>query len=106
MLELNHNVIVDIELVQVIDDVLVIGESFEEHLANLEAVLTRLREANLKLKPSKCKLMRDEVTYLGYCVSAEGISADPGKLDAVKKFPIPIDVKQVRSFVGLTSYVA
>ena len=87
-----------------IDDVLVIGESFEEHLANLEAVLTRLREANLKLKPSKCKLMRDKVTYLGYCVSAEGISADPGKLDAVKKFPIPTDVKQVRSFVGLTSY--
>ena len=87
-----------------IDDVLVVGKEFNEHLSNLESTFERLREANLKLKPSKCKLIRQEVTYLGYQISEHGISADPTKLDAVKAFPVPTDVKRVRSFVGLISY--
>ena len=49
-----------------IDDVLVVGKEFNEHLSNLESTFERLQEANLKLKPSKCKLIRREVTYLGY----------------------------------------
>ena len=87
-----------------IDDILVVGTNFSEHLSNLEAVFERLREASLKLKSTKCKLIQREVTYLGYRVSEDGMSADPAKLDAVKTFPIPTDVKKVRSFVGLASY--
>lgn len=52
-----------------IDDILVLGQTFEEHVANLQAVLEKLRKHHLKLKPSKCSLVREEVAYLGYRVS-------------------------------------
>ena len=87
-----------------IDDVLVVGATFEEHLVNLEAVFMRLREARLKLKPAKCRLIRSEVHYLGYQVSAGGISPDPTKLEAVKSYPAPTNVRKLRSFIGLASY--
>jgi hypothetical protein len=87
-----------------IDDILVVGRTFEEHLQNLREVLTRLREAGLRLKPRKCHLCQRKVKYLGYIVSADGISADPEKVAAVKDFPTPLDLKSLRSFLGLASY--
>ena len=86
------------------DDILVLGDTFPKHLENLEMVLERLRKANLKLKPSKCRLVRPSVSYLGYEVSARGIATDPEKLKAVQEFPVPTDLKRLRSFLGLTSY--
>ena len=74
------------------------------HLANLRSVFLHLREAHLKLKPPKCFLAMKEVEYLGYRVSGDGIIADPVKVKAVQNFPTPVDVKQVRSFLGLASY--
>ena len=52
-----------------LDDVLVVGKTFEEDTSNLREVLTRLRKAGLRLKPSKCHLAKARVTYLGYVVS-------------------------------------
>ena len=62
-----------------LDDVLVVGQTFEEHLSNLREVFTRLKEAGLKLKPSKCHLAKSQVAYLGYVVSRQGITADHPK---------------------------
>ena len=87
-----------------LDDVMVIGKNFFEHLDNLRNVFERFRIANLKLKPEKCCLAGSEVLYLGYVVSREGILADPAKIDAVKNFPQPFDVRSLRSFLGLASY--
>lgn len=70
----------------------------------MRAVLLRLRKANLRLKPKKCRLAREQVEYLGYVVSREGIIADPKKVTAVKEFPILVDLKALRSFLGLASY--
>ena len=66
-----------------IDDIIVVGKSFDEHLCNLQAVLERLRRAGLKLHPRKCQLLRHKVTYLGHVVSAQGIAPDPDKTDEV-----------------------
>ncbi len=66
------------------DDILVMGKSFREHMDNLRAVFSRLREAGLRLKPSKCQFARPKVEYLGYVVSSKGISADPKKLETSK----------------------
>ena len=63
-----------------LDDMLVVGQMFEEHLINLKEVFTRLKEAGLKLKPSKCNLAKSQVTHLGYVVSWQGITADPSKV--------------------------
>jgi len=87
-----------------LDDVLVVGQTFEEHLSNLREVFGRLKEAGLKLKPSKCHLAKSQVAYLGYVVSRQGITADPSKVAAVREFPIPKSVRELRSFLGLASY--
>ena len=87
-----------------LDDVLVMGRTFAEHLSNLRDVFSRLSAAGLRLKPTKCRLVRGEVLFLGYVVSASGISADPGKVRTVTEFPTPTDLRSLRAFLGLTSY--
>ena len=87
-----------------LDDVLVMGRAIEEHNKNLMKVLNRLRAAGLHLKPKKCCFAQLEVYYLGHVVSTNGIKTDPWKAQAVSEFPVPSNVKEVRSFVGLASY--
>ena len=87
-----------------LDDVLVAGRSFAEHIANLRVVLQRFRRASLKLSPKKCSLLRKQVRYLGHVVSESGIATDPEKVEAVRSWATPTSVKDVCSFVGLCSY--
>ena len=87
-----------------LDDVLVLGRDLEEHLVNIRKVWDRIREAGLRLKPSKCKLVREEVEYLGYVVSSKGIAAAPNKVSAIQQYPTPKDLKALRSFLGLASF--
>ena len=87
-----------------IDDVILFSSTVEEHLLRLSAVFDRLRNANLKLKPSKCHFARSSVNFLGFVVSAEGILPDTSKIDAVKTCPTPRSVTEVRSFLGLCTY--
>ena len=87
-----------------LDNVLVIGETFADHLSNLREVLNRLSSAGLRLKPVKCHILQREVLFLGFLVSAKGISANPDKVRAVSEFPTPSDLRALRAFLGLTSY--
>ncbi|GFX02680.1 hypothetical protein TNCV_2011241 [Trichonephila clavipes] len=87
-----------------LDDLIIVGRSFEEHLKNIRRVLQKLKEANLKLSPSKCHLFRREVTYLGHIISAEGVRTDPDKISSVKDWNCPTNVHQLRSFLGLCTY--
>ena len=87
-----------------IDDIIVVGKSFDEHLCNLQAVLERLRQAGLKLHPRKCQLLRHKVTYLGHVVSAQGIAPDPDKTDRVNHWLTPQSAKEVQQFLGLANY--
>ena len=87
-----------------LDDILVASRTFEEHLAHLVEVFSRLRKAGLRLKPKKCAFLRDEVAYLGHIISQEGIRPDPAKVHKVRTFPVPTDVTTLRQFLGLASY--
>ena len=87
-----------------LDDVLVMGKTMKEHNENLQKVFDRLRAAGLRLKPKKCCFAQLEVDYLGHVVSSDGIRTDPKKSQAVSEFPVPTNVREVRSFVGLASY--
>ncbi|PIK41666.1 Septin-8-A [Apostichopus japonicus] len=87
-----------------LDDVIIFSQTFEEHLERLSAVLKRLTDFGLKLKPSKCNLLQNSVTYLGHVVSEHGVETDPEKIQAVKSWPVPQNVKQLRSFLGFTGY--
>lgn len=87
-----------------LDDIIVLGRDVAQMLQRLDKVFTRLREANLKLKPSKCCLFKEEVAYLGHVVSARGVATDPQKVQKVADWPTPKNVSEVRQFVGLASY--
>ena len=87
-----------------LDDILVFSETFEEHLERLEAVFSRLRQNGLKLKPSKCEFFKTSVKYLGHVVSQEGVETDPDKIEALTTWPVPQNVKQLRSFLGFAGY--
>ena len=87
-----------------LDDILIVGATFEEHQRHLRKVLDRLQEAGLRLKPSKCHIARRQVEYLGYVVSEQGITTDPRKIEAVKAISVPSNLKGLRSFLGMASY--
>ena len=87
-----------------LDDVIILGRTFDEHLKNLEAVFQRLRQAGLKIKPSKCTFFQHEVNYLGHVVSQHGVSADPKKVDKVAAWPTPKSTKEVQQFLGFAGY--
>jgi len=78
-----------------LDDLLVMGNTRENHLVNLEAVLSKLQTAGLCLKHSKCSFMMPSVEYLGHQVLAKGIQPTEDKVRAIKDAPILIDVTQL-----------
>jgi hypothetical protein len=73
-------------------------------MKRLERVFQRLQEYNLKLKPSKCHLMQEEVLFLGHVLSKDGVVTDPNKIKAVQDWSVPQNLREVRSFIGLCSY--
>jgi len=86
------------------DDVEMFFRSLEDHLTHLRQVMNKLRSANLKLKPSKCHFIRQSVEFLGHVITPSGVGPNTKEVVAVKEFPIPQSVSQVRQFLGLTSY--
>ena len=87
-----------------LDDIIVKGQNEEDSIEHLREVFRRVRAANLKLKPSKCDLFRKKISYLGHIIGGEGVQTDPKKVKAVKEWPIPIYLTDVRGFIGLCSY--
>ena len=87
-----------------LDDIIIFSKTPEEHLARLDTVFTRLKEAGLKLKPSKCYLFQKEVVYLGHIVGSAGIATDPSKIAVIETWPTPQDVSDIRSGLGLFGY--
>ena len=87
-----------------IDDIIIHGTTFEIHLLNLRRVFQRLRDAQLKLKPEKCKFACQQVHFLGHIVSDKGLATDPDKTLKVKEWPVPKSVSELPSFLGLASY--
>ena len=87
-----------------IDDILVFSSTFDEHIEHLGQVFQRLREANLTLKPSKCKFAVEQVVYLGHTITHDGVSVDIEKTEKVRSFPTPTTQKQLKQFLGLCNY--
>ena len=87
-----------------LDDVIIPGKDFEDHLQNIRVVLERLRQAGLKLHPTKCHFGKKQVTFLGHVVSEDGVATDPQKTSKVASWPVPISQHEVRQFLGLASY--
>ena len=87
----------------VIDDVIVLSKSAEEHALRLESVLHRFDEGNIKLHPGKCVFSQAKVQYLGLVLSENGVSASTDKVKAAREYPTPTNVREVRAFLDLSS---
>jgi len=87
-----------------LDDIIIFAQTKAELLQRFRVVLNRLRDAGMKLKPNKCCLFQTQLQYLGHLVSAKGVEPLPDKLNAIKNFPVPQCVRDVRAFFGLASY--
>ena len=91
-------------VVAYLDDVLIFSKTREEHIQHVKKVLTRLKEKNLPLKLSKCEFHKQQVKFLGYLVSTEGLAPDPDKIQAVQAWPRPTTVKEVQGYLGFTNF--
>nr|GEU35758.1 putative reverse transcriptase domain-containing protein [Tanacetum cinerariifolium] len=87
-----------------IDDILVYSKMREEHEYHLRIVLEILRQKKLYAKFSKCDFWLGQVAFLGHSVSTDGITMDPAKVEAITKWPRPMIVTDVISFLGLAGY--
>ena len=87
-----------------LDDVVVFGRTFEEHLQRLRVVLSRLEDSNLKLNPKKCQFFCRSAAFLGHVISSDGVSTNPAKVQSVANWQVPINISELRSFLGLAAY--
>ncbi|XP_076659907.1 uncharacterized protein LOC143363195 [Halictus rubicundus] len=86
------------------DDFLIATETIEQHLQILEKVFKLLVANRLELRLDKCKFLQTKLVYLGYTVTNEGIYPTEKGLEAVKNFPIPRNLRDIQSFLGMCSY--
>lgn len=87
-----------------VDDILIFLRTFQEHLNHLSQVFDRLHHANLKLHPQKCNFAVNEIKFLGYIISRDGVKVDPEKTSAINKVPVPQTQKQLRSVLGMANF--
>jgi transposase InsO family protein len=89
-----------------IDNLSIASDSFEEHEKHIEAVINRLLEWNLKLKPGATKICHSQLKILGHLINKEGIGMDPTKVMTVKTWELPKDLANLRAFLGFAGFLA
>ena len=92
--------------VQVVaDDILIYGQSREEHDQNLREFFKRARKTSLKLNKAKCQFLKTELPYIGHVLTQNGVKPDPAKVAAIKQMPRPTCNEGVRRFLGHVNYM-
>ncbi|CAB0030668.1 unnamed protein product [Trichogramma brassicae] len=89
-----------------LDDIIIVTESFDEHMKWLELVLTKLRNAGLTVNRKKCDFYCSRVKYLGYVLDNDGLRVDAEKVQPVLRYPAPTNVKVLRRFLGMVGWYA
>ena len=87
-----------------LDDILIYSKTLEEHKQHVRRVLDALREQKLYAKESKCEFFKHEVEFLGHIVGREGVRMMEDKVEAVRAWPMPRSVRDVRAFLGTAGY--
>lgn len=96
--------LLDENVIIYLDDILIFSSDLETHKKHVAEVFRRLEQNNLTVKASKCKFHRKKVKFLGFIISDEGLKMDQEKTEAIKNFPVPQTLKELRSFLGLTNF--
>lgn len=88
------------------DDIVIYGETEKELVNHTNAVLHRLKEYNVLLNQEKCEFKQRRIRFLGHTFSSDGLDVNEVKVQAIKMFRPPNTVEEVRSFLGLVTYVS
>ena len=91
--------------VSYIDDILIAAPTLEEHNSILNKVLKRLKVNGMRLNREKCHFAKSQVNFLGHIWTAEGVTPDARKLSAIKNIALPATGEELRSFLGLATYL-
>eukprot|EP01018_Ginkgo_biloba_P011642 Gb_37067 [translate_table: standard] len=86
------------------DDILIYNRSRQGHIFHVDKVLQVLEDNQLFAKRSKCEFGKTKVEYLGHVISGEGVRANPKKIQAIREWPTPRNITNLRGFLGLTGY--
>ena len=86
------------------DDILIYSKTLDDHLEHLRSVLEVLRKESLYANREKYTLCTNQVVFLGFVVSSKGVQVDEEKVKAIRDWPTPKNVSEVRSFHGLASF--
>ncbi|CAF1030452.1 unnamed protein product [Brachionus calyciflorus] len=87
-----------------LDDVIVYSKDFKSHMDRLELILSKFEKAGLKLKPSKCCFVMNQVNYLGYVISGDGLLPDAAKTKSIANMGTPKSKEELKRFLGMLSY--
>ena len=87
-----------------LDDIIIFSQTAEKHLHQLHVVFDQFREYNLKVKPSKCSLFKEEINYLLHWVSKEGVWPIDLNLKAIAECALPQTYTEVHAFLGLVGH--
>ena len=87
-----------------LDDIIIYSKTFEQHIDHIKTIFKALRKAILKIKLKKCYFCFPNISFLGHIVRRDGISVDPAKVEKIKNFPEPMNLKDLRAALGLFSY--
>lgn len=87
-----------------LDDLVVYSRSANEHLQHLREVFNRLRRAGLTVNPNKVVFAGQKMKFLGHLVSGEGVTINPERVEVVKHYPRPRNVKEVARFIGMANF--
>ena len=88
-----------------IDDVIIYSTTEDEHIKHLDEVFATLSRFGLRLRPAKCKLLKDKLTFLGHQISVQGVTKDPEKVSAVRDYKTPTSVQELRRFLGTCGFM-
>ena len=86
------------------DDILVYSKSLEDHAHHVRQVLSIIRKEKLFANLPKCNFAKDKLTFLSFVISSKGIEVDDSKVEAIRNWPTPTNIGQVRSFHGLAGF--
>ena len=87
-----------------LDDIVIFSDNVDQHLDTIERVLSRLEDVGLKLNIEKCNFFSSEILFLGHTVSIRGVETDSDKIKAVRDWPVPKSLREVRTLLGFFSY--
>ena len=87
-----------------LDDIIIYSHNFEDHMKHLECVFQQLNKAGLTLNVVKCSFAKGHLKFLGHLITKDGILPLKEKVQAIERCPIPQNVSETRSFLGLANY--